>query len=66
MYFESLEAALTMGGHGPYVWSAYAITLVVLVQLLLWPRRRQRRLLSELRGEARRRQRGNQAEVELS
>jgi heme exporter protein D len=54
MYFESLQAALTMGGHGPYVWSAYGITALVILQLLLWPLRAQRRLLRELRGEQRR------------
>ena len=57
MYFDTVTAALLMEGHGPYVWSAYAISLAVLVALLLIPRRRQQRLLRELRGEARR-QRG--------
>ena len=28
MYFDSLSAAMTMGGHGGYVWSAYAITFL--------------------------------------
>ena len=54
MYFDSVAAALAMNGHGAYVWSAYALTLVVLAYLLTWPLRRQRRLLRELRGEARR------------
>lgn len=56
MYFESLQAALAMGGHGPYVWSAYGITALVILQLLIWPWRAQRRLLRELRGEQRRKQ----------
>jgi heme exporter protein D len=54
MYFDSLGAALVMDGHGAYVWSAYAISLLVLVLLVIAPVRRQRRLLRELRGEARR------------
>ena len=56
MYFESVAAALAMDGHGPYVWAAYGITLLVLAQLLLWPVRRLQRLRRELRGEARRRE----------
>ncbi|MEM9758868.1 MAG: heme exporter protein CcmD [Pseudomonadota bacterium] len=58
MYFESFSELLAMSGHGAYVWSAYAITGVVLVQLFFWPRRGQRRLLRELRQEARRRDGG--------
>lgn len=54
MYFDTLDAALAMGGHGIYVWSAYAITGLVLLQLLLWPWRSRRRLLRDLRGEQRR------------
>lgn len=44
MYFESWQAFWTMGGHGPYVWSAYAITFVVLVGLVVAPWLRGRRL----------------------
>ncbi|PLW67366.1 heme exporter protein CcmD [Pseudohalioglobus lutimaris] len=54
MYFDSFAAMLSMDGHGAYVWSAYAITLVVVGALLLVPLRRQRRLLTELSGELRR------------
>ena len=56
MYFDSIEAAITMAGHGSFVWSAYAITLVVLALLLLAPRRRQARYLRELAGELKRQQ----------
>lgn len=55
MYFDSLRAALLMDGHGAYVWSAYALALLVLLLLIVHPRRRQRRLLREVRGEMRRR-----------
>ncbi|WOJ93983.1 heme exporter protein CcmD [Congregibacter variabilis] len=67
MYFDSVAAALTMDGHGPYVWSAYAITLAVMSLLILSPLIRKRRLLRELRGEHRRnRQSETRSSVELS
>ena len=56
MYFESLTAALSMNGHGPYVWSAYAITLVIVVGLMVGPWRKarasRRRILAEQRRQA--------------
>jgi heme exporter protein D len=45
-----------MDGHGAYVWSAYALTLLVVIYLVISPGRRQRRMLRELRGEIRRKQ----------
>jgi heme exporter protein D len=54
MYFSSVQAALYMDGHGAYVWTAYALTLLVLVVLLVTPILRQQRVLRELRGELRR------------
>lgn len=54
MYFESLGAALAMGGHGPFVWAAYGITLAVLAAMLVLPARRERRLRRELAGAFRR------------
>ena len=38
MRFDSLAAFISMDGHGAYIWSAYGITLVVLLANLLWPR----------------------------
>ncbi|MBP6701668.1 MAG: heme exporter protein CcmD [Halioglobus sp.] len=58
MYFDSLGAALAMDGHGAYVWSAYAISLVVVVLILLVPVRRQGRFLRQLAGEQKRQQQG--------
>jgi heme exporter protein CcmD len=43
MYFDSLNAAWDMAGHGPYVWSAYLITLAVVASLIILPHRRARR-----------------------
>jgi heme exporter protein D len=45
---------LAMGGHGPFVWSAYAITLAVLILNVLQPWLARRRMVNE---EARRRRR---------
>lgn len=56
MYFESVNALIAMEGHGPYVWSAYGITLVVLVGLVLAPLRRRRQFLVNLRMRLRREQ----------
>ena len=42
---------LAMGGHGPYVWSAYGAGVVVLVAIGVWPLRGLRRELQRLRME---------------
>ncbi|QIB64407.1 heme exporter protein CcmD [Kineobactrum salinum] len=54
MYFESLAAALAMDGHGAFVWSAYLITLVVVVFMLYLPRHREKQILRRLEGQHRR------------
>jgi heme exporter protein D len=54
MYFHSLQAVLYMDGHGAFVWSAYAIALLVIMAMLLAPRRRVSRLKTQLAGELRR------------
>jgi len=66
MYFDSISAAVAMGGHGGFVWSAYGICLVVLVLILLAPRRRQKRLLRRLAGEQKRQQQGPNAMKEAT
>ena len=38
-----------MGGHGPYVWSAYGVALVVLVWQIVQPLRRRRAILNAVR-----------------
>jgi heme exporter protein D len=35
--FESLEAFLTMGGHGPFVWASYALVYIIIIYLTLSP-----------------------------
>lgn len=54
MYFDSLRALLDMDGHGLYVWSAYGISLMVMILLVLAPFRRRRRLLVAIRASQRR------------
>lgn len=48
MYFDSLAALWAMGGHGVYVWSAYAISFAVLLALPLTALKRQRQLKREI------------------
>lgn len=55
MQFESLTALWQMGGHGAYVWSAYAITIFTLIAILVVPVQRSRRIARELRAGAQRR-----------
>jgi heme exporter protein D len=56
MYFENLAALIAMEGHGAYVWSAYGITLTVLLGLVISPILRRRQLLKELKMQLRRQQ----------
>ncbi|MCB1692991.1 MAG: heme exporter protein CcmD [Pseudomonadales bacterium] len=37
MSFSSFSDFVHMGGQGPFVWSAYGLTVVVLVYNLVWP-----------------------------
>ncbi|HET7268522.1 MAG TPA: heme exporter protein CcmD [Oleiagrimonas sp.] len=45
----SLQSFFAMGGYAPYVWSAYAVFLLVLVADYIAPIVRRRRLLRDLR-----------------
>ena len=42
--FKNLHDFLTMGGYAAYVWSAYAVTLVVMVANIFSSKRRARRI----------------------
>ncbi len=48
MHFDSVGELVAMAGHGPFVWSAYLVTLLVMVWLVVSPLRRKRRLLHSL------------------
>lgn len=56
LYFRSVDALLDMEGHGAFVWSAYLITTLVVLAMLLLPLRRKRRFLRQLAGELKRRE----------
>lgn len=56
MYFDSFAELWAMGGHGPYVWSAYLIGAVTLTAMLWSPLARRRRFLREQAQVARRQQ----------
>ena len=57
MFFESFSAALYMDGHGGYVWSAYAITVLVVAMMLVLPARRNSAIVRQLRATLKRQQR---------
>ncbi len=62
MQFDSLAALWQMGGHGPYVWSAYGIGVVTLIVIIIVPLQRSRRIIAEVRaGEQRRAARAHSA-----
>jgi len=52
--FNSLLEFWQMDGHGPFVWAAVAVTLVVMVVLIVAPIQRRKRLLMNVRAEQQR------------
>jgi len=46
--FESINDFIQMGGHGYYVWSAYLISLSVLIWLIVSPLQRKRKFMREM------------------
>ncbi len=52
--FDNLYHFLYMGGHGPYVWIAYGVSLTVMGWLVIHPVRRRRAVLRNLRHRQRR------------
>jgi heme exporter protein D len=54
---------LAMGGYGAYVWSSYAIFLIVMLIDFVSPWRRRRQVLAELRGKLKRQQKRNEVSV---
>lgn len=52
--FDNLQDFLHMSGHGPYVWSAYAISIAVMLWLVISPMRRRRQLLADVLRQQRR------------
>lgn len=46
--FESIADFIAMNGHGPFVWSAYAITFAVLIFLLVSPLLQKKAFIKQL------------------
>ena len=59
MAFDSLNALFAMGGHAPYVWSAWGVTAALLIVSVFHARAERRQLIREL-------QRRNRRERNLS
>ncbi|NLS13256.1 heme exporter protein CcmD [Vibrio sp. SM6] len=49
MHFDTFNDFLAMGGYGPYVWSAFAITYGAMLILWVSSVRRSRQLLNEVK-----------------
>lgn len=45
--FDSFHDFLFMAGHGPYVWSCYAVTLAFMVYLSVMPSLRSRQFIRQ-------------------
>ncbi|GAA5646575.1 MULTISPECIES: heme exporter protein CcmD [Vibrio] len=54
MHFESLSDFFAMGGYAGYVWSAFGITFLALLILLLVSLRRGQRLLRDVQAKVER------------
>jgi heme exporter protein D len=54
MAFASFSEFLAMGGHAPYVWSAWGVTALLLVATVWHARVEQRQLLKGIKRRARR------------
>lgn len=56
MYFDSFADLIAMGSHGPYVWSAYALTLLVIIVNFVAIVHRRKQTISTIRQKLRRQQ----------
>ncbi|CAH6874960.1 cytochrome c maturation protein D [Vibrio chagasii] len=54
MYFESLSDFFAMGGYASYVWSAFGITFLSMIILLVVSVRRGKQLLTEVQAKVER------------
>ena len=62
MYFDTVQAALSMDGHGSFVWVAYLVTLLIISAILLLPTLRRWRLLRRVATELARQESGYAAQ----
>lgn len=49
MAFDSFGAFIAMGGHGPYVWTCYAVFFLLMGALALWSLRQRRFIMTQQR-----------------
>jgi len=56
--FDSFQAFMQMGKHGAFVWSAYGITLVVILGNLIAIRRRKKNVIETIQRKIKREQAG--------
>lgn len=49
MAFDSLQAFLSMGGRGPYVWTCYAAFFVTMVVITRWSINRRRKVITQVK-----------------
>lgn len=54
MYFDSFAEFLRMGTHGPYVWSAYGISLLLIAANVFFSLRQARLVREQIRQQIRR------------
>jgi len=48
MAFDSFDAFVMMGGHGPYVWTCYLVFFILSFVLILWSRKQRNAALKGL------------------
>ncbi len=48
MYFDNFTSFMTMGGHGTFVWSAYAVASLVIIYNLVAPVLARKKLVTRL------------------
>ncbi|MFQ3786542.1 heme exporter protein CcmD [Halomonas sp. A29] len=54
MAFDTFQDFIAMGGHAPYVWSAWGLTLALLLGIVLHARAERRQVLRQLQRRVRR------------
>ncbi len=47
MQFDSFQALMMMEGHGPYVWTCYAVFFVLMIALVVWSVRQRKALIRQ-------------------
>ena len=54
MYFANFDQLIAMGGHGVYVWSAFAVTVAAMLWLAVAPVIKHRALLNDIQRDSQR------------